>query len=68
MNWQPIETAPKDGEHIVIAADNGNFVICHSAYWERDTIEGGGGWVELNNYDIILNATHWLPFTPPEVA
>ena len=58
MNWQPIETAPKDGSKIV-ALVNG----------ELQTIEWGATrWFETWRYEPLYEnvPTHWLPITLPE--
>lgn len=70
MNWQPIETAPKDGTHIMVwdasftddfGSEPQNVVVC----WCKDR------W-ELSHYDAFscspANVTHWMPLPePPQV-
>lgn len=62
MNWQPIETAPKDGTRILIF--NGNTL---SAYWYKFVSKQGGSWqlTEAGGYagdgDLSSEPTHWMP-------
>ena len=57
MTWQPIETAPKDGDGLILT--NGYIVCC--GYWEDDIQT----WLyheypdSYNAYRIY--ATHWMP-------
>lgn len=57
MNWNPIETAPKDGSVLVYCPDN-NWKIYVA---NRDSY---GGWMQSNSgWD--CNPTHWMPLPPP---
>lgn len=67
--WQPIETAPKDGTPILIwqpgnpkhnfgAADDNRYAI---GYWR--TWEPNGGWGNRNQQTVI--STHWMPLPQP---
>ena len=57
MEWQPIETAPKDGSEIVVAAfDEGKMLWWHKAW------RGGYYW---NVRGGACKPTHWLPFPKP---
>jgi DNA-binding XRE family transcriptional regulator len=59
--WQPIETAPKDGEAVLLGHSNASF----SGWWDQRS----GGWVdgctdafdELSHYE----PTHWMPLPAP---
>lgn len=63
MEWQPIETAPKDGTWVLLSSagwTHGQWEIAQwSAYAEC--------W---QTYDTaILGATHWMPLpAPPQAA
>ena len=60
MDWQPIETAPKDGSDILgFAADavNPAIVVC---YWNKD------GYFEESYFrELSVELTHWLPLPEP---
>ncbi len=77
MEWQPIETAPKDGTHI----------LAHGTYQWEDYVhnqksgsvvvawydaEGWGVscWVLVNSnpYQDRCQPTHWMPLPPPPEA
>lgn len=63
--WLPIQTAPKDGTHILVT--NGRLcTVAH--YFEGDT--GGGWYLSWNEFacsaDYQMNTiTHWQALTPP---
>ena len=63
MEWQPIETAPKDGSRIILT--DGGFV--DAAEWD-----GYEGWIVnvesssgFNYYNKFYDATHWMPLPQP---
>jgi len=59
--WQPIETAPKDGTE-VLTCRNGNLMAV--AFW-RDFRRS---WV-VSDGAYIRNVTHWMPLpAPPKVS
>ena len=72
-DWQPIETAPKEGTRILLTA-NGRVTI---GFWATDAVifEGGEGphWVEFECEDFyysrhLIDAdtpTHWMPLPEP---
>jgi hypothetical protein len=65
MEWQPIETAPKDGTTVIAYRPTtpphveGMHYVEGSWYWSYD---GDGP----NEFDV--QPTHWLPLTPPLTA
>lgn len=73
MEWQPIETAPKDGTEIIIfGADTGmgpndephtSRGVVTMAFWFKPW----GGW-ETFNGAWVLGATYWLPLPPPPIV
>jgi len=72
MEWQPIETAPKDGRHIIAWFPHGfhgnnlsQFAKGHveAVYWK------GSDWYWSSDDDaLIIAPTHWIPLPElPEV-
>ena len=60
MNWQPIETAPRDGTEILVIESAGG---CYVANWQSLD-----GWVwAYDNMDgpTCTNPTHWMPLPEP---
>jgi hypothetical protein len=53
--WKPIETAPKDGTWILIAAKD--LHPC-DAQWAKD--ENQEGWVDIGGF-FSTQPTHWQP-------
>jgi len=65
MEWQPIETAPKDGRSIMIAMDIapdgfGPRIACGS--WQR---LAEVWWGVCGSALVISKPTHWMPLPPP---
>lgn len=54
MEWQPIETAPKDGTH----------VLGWCRHWGRDVHEVYY-WTGLNRWQTTMQPTHWMPLPDP---
>jgi hypothetical protein len=69
MDWQPIETAPKDGAEFLAYWDratavNGNLGMAVTCWYDY----GGGmmGWYGAGPNGIVLTgATHWMPLPEP---
>lgn len=80
MNWEPIETAPKDGREVLLAVKvragipNRCLVGHHMAggHCIDDHPPIGAGWYFWNGcmFDRAAEPTHWMPLpavpTPPE--
>lgn len=51
--WQPIDTAPKDGSDVLLYAD-----FCYTAFWDGSF----RGWVDNARGSLWpIPATHWMP-------
>lgn len=79
MNWQPIETAPKDGTEILICMPGGQsdhyYIVCWSddfRYWQNRSSENDGlpGVGDLTERDI--QSCHlkpmWCHLEPPPTS
>ena len=56
-SWQPIETAPKDGEYILAAHESGHVNIMQYCF--------DGCWRSNTNDIAKWNPTHWQPLPEP---
>ena len=76
--WQPIETAPKDGQDIIVMYMHIETQVVHAAFWMsesdcEDTDEVGWWSYEYSEVSRIklddwMTPTHWMPLpSPPEV-
>ena len=66
--WEPIETAPKDGAHVLLSCvvDPPRGFVCEG-YYEED---GDRGWFQAkthwtDHYDGSVIAAHWMPLPSP---
>lgn len=65
MQWQPIETAPKDGQRVIIYCDHGVEIG-----WYEHKIKYGSVWTTecCENFGGYENPSHWMPLPiPPEI-
>ncbi len=65
--WQPIESAPRDGSHLLLARPDWK-VPWHGFYRMSETSEAkrfGEGWGRTNFGDPPLKPTHWQPLPDP---
>jgi hypothetical protein len=60
MEWQPIETAPKDGQHIILALSEGWIGV---GYYDDDPEFSSLGWVVFGSGQ--QQPTHWMPLPEP---
>jgi hypothetical protein len=74
MNWQPIETAPKDGEEVILRHGSRVGSACWvewPATYEPDGClidEGGESWSighDGDSWDDEKAPTHWMPLPEP---
>ncbi len=69
MDWQPIETAPKDGTRILLwpvkvhRKEKLTYEeIAVIGYWYEWPNDAGGAWCgATRSKSIPLNLTHWMP-------
>lgn len=69
MEWQPIETAPKDGRRCLVINDRGIFAV----EWDSDWFSSDGWWlcVDGKHNDSPLRGetpTHWMPLPASPLA
>ena len=66
--WQPIETAPKDGSSIIVCDSKIGFV-CEACWWDSwYSNKNNTGWMIANcdeEYGHYIDATHWMPLPAP---
>lgn len=64
MDWQPIETAPKDGSKVILAW-GGKSVV--GSYLDNSKKRfAWQGWTPMCNQPFPQGApTHWMPLPPP---
>lgn len=63
QEWQPIETAPKDGSHILAWRDSG----VHLMRW-REQVQRWDEW-HVGIKHLTIQPTHWMPLpAPPDHA
>lgn len=62
MGWQTIDTAPKDGSHIMVF---NQYCILIAAY-DEPNYEDDPCWIDLgSSYPIEPIPTHWMPLPQP---
>lgn len=70
--WQPIETAPRDGTRILVAYKSyaNRETTIETAFFDKD--DGGGQWIGYFSnclYALTNELTHWMPLPePPPLA
>ncbi len=64
MKWQPIETAPKDGNDVLVFG-GGDYTVAH---WNGEEWRDYGdiGWAGMCGDD--NQPTHWMPLPEPPVG
>jgi hypothetical protein len=64
MEWQPIETAPNNGQIILVCGKNlkNEYFVCDAE------VRNGAAYAfdfENDDYWYRIDATHWMPLPPP---
>ena len=59
MDWKPIESAPKDGTHLLLYYRFASERRISEGRWSQH----GNCWVTFD--DPMVRATHWMPLPPP---
>ena len=68
-DWQPIETAPKDGTLLILGSSKrddeyGGYAM--QGFWDRDPENDGGQCWRLSAYDMErATPTDWMPLPEP---
>jgi hypothetical protein len=66
--WQPIESAPKDGTEVLTYREVGLMAV--AAYFEYEPIWRPGtreaGWTVTDGADLV-GVTHWMPLPSPPI-
>lgn len=75
MEWQPIETAPKDGREIIVwGVRGGDWGYTEpewtwtGARWSGGSLSVPAGWYETKatpRYSNGFSPTHWMPLPEP---
>lgn len=75
MNWQPIETAPKDGTDVLVMYMHIDTQVVHNAFFasEADGWDSGDvGWWSYEHSEVSriklddwMEPTHWMPLPDP---
>lgn len=58
MQWQPIETAPRDGENVLLADESGSMIV---GFWNNRT----NAWDDGDYRSFMTWPTHWMPMPKP---
>lgn len=68
-DWQPIETAPKDGTEVLLwgrcERDGQFFAYDCNVGWYDDGSIGDKGWTAR---DLPIEPSHWMPLPKPPTA
>lgn len=67
LNWQPIETAPKDGTRIIGWFPTYGRGVAWQTHWYHQPRhpDGGWWWYWRVSGEVPPQPTHWTPFEPP---
>lgn len=65
MEWQPIETAPKDGTEILGCIAWSKKFKTSVCLWRRSRYGGPAGYFARRGTYEQVNLTHWMPLPEP---
>lgn len=72
--WQPIETAPKDGTWVLLFVERYGAKYWLAGHWFSGS-DGSCGWVSASfyaephvNWTTCSDPTHWMPLPDPPVV
>ena len=63
MKWQPIETAPKDGTHVLVCKESYYYPETASYRTYHPNAQGKATW-RTNSMGVKITPTHWMPLPP----
>ncbi len=67
-NWQPIETAPKDGRVVLCIGHGSIHHVEPMMYYASDEGMNNGCWGWLEGDTPRKQPTHWMPLPAPPTA
>jgi hypothetical protein len=62
--WQPIETAPRDG-HDILITNRGHGMLVRIAFWDEAFGVGGRWSTWPGRNPALYEPTHWMPLPEP---
>ena len=71
MEWQPIETAPRDGKVFIAYYPKQGWVLkswgpyVWPCWFHKHVFGQGGSWVTGIKDDMFKQPTHWMPLPEP---
>lgn len=61
--WRTIDSAPKDGQMILLYAPSESWPTTFVGYYSED--DGKPAWTDIDGTWLELACTHWQPLPPP---
>jgi hypothetical protein len=71
MQWQPIETAPKDNSAVLVYVPMRSVKFMATAFWDTVAGEWRVAWTGLHNKPSVIKdpePTHWMPLPEPPIT
>lgn len=65
MDWQPIETAPKDGTRLWLFYPDARADDQQVVGWFVDDLRNGPRWIDHADCREFDEPTHWMPLPDP---